>query len=183
MTFLDLLLPTLDVYSDVSLIVSWYYQGYYSYTLGYYNRYSGSANNAYQAFIVYAAMMTIPLMLNYLFMSYKWWTMENASDKKWSWILVLLQLWQQWNALKIIYKFFKKDIRAEEEKKRMLKELSSIEPFFESVPSILIMTCVWLHAHGSQSDLVDWYTRTIQYKGIHCESCSLYTTTLSSFDC
>ena len=50
MTFLDVLLPTLDVYGDVSLIVSWHNQGYNE----------------------YAAMMTIPLMLNYLFMSYKW---------------------------------------------------------------------------------------------------------------
>ena len=138
MTFLDVLLPTLDVYGDVSLIVSWHYQGYNE----------------------YAAMMTIPLMLNYLFMSYKWWSMENASNKKWSWVLVLLQLWQQWKALKIIYKIFKKDVRAGEEKKRMLKELSSIEPFFESVPSTLIMTCIWLY---SQAQMSDGYTNTIHY--------------------
>ena len=29
-----------------------------------------------------------------------------------------------------------------------MKELSSIEPFFESVPSILIMTCIWLHTNA-----------------------------------
>ena len=176
MTFLDLLLPTLDVYSDVSLIVSWYYQGYYSYTLGYYNKYQDSPNNAYRSFILYAFMMTIPLMLNYLFMSYKWWTMENASDKKWSWILVLLQLWQQWNALKIIYKIFKKDVRAREEKKRMLKELSSIEPFFESVPSTLIMTCIWLYA---KSDNSYWRALMGHYECIYCESANLYFMTLT----
>ena len=30
----------------------------------------------------------------------------------------------------------------------MMKELGSIEPFFESVPSVLIMTCIWLHGLG-----------------------------------
>ena len=60
----------------------------------------------------------------------------------------MLQLWQQWNAFKVMRLIYKKDDRAEEKKKRMLRELSSIEPFFESVPSILIMTCIWLHAGG-----------------------------------
>ena len=95
--------------------------------------------------------MTVPMVLNYLFTTYKWWSMEKASDKKWSWILVMLQLWQQWNALKVMKKIYKQDKRAEEKKKRVLRELSSIEPFFESVPSILIMTCIWLHVYATNS--------------------------------
>ena len=66
-------------------------------------------------------------------------------------MLVVLQLWQQWKALKIMYMFYKKDKCAEEKKKLMLKEVSSIEPFFESIPSILIMTCIWIHGIGSRS--------------------------------
>ena len=124
MGFFDVLLPTLDVYGDASLVIPWYYQEHY----------------------IYASLMTVPMLLNYLFTTYKWWSMEKASDKKWSWILVMLQLWQQWNALKVMRKIYKQDNRAEEKKKTMLRELSSIEPFFESVPSILIMTCIWLHA-------------------------------------
>ena len=124
MGFFDVVLPTLDVYGDASLVIPWYYQGHYA----------------------YASLMTVPMVLNYLFTTYKWWSMEKASDKKWSWVLVVLQLWQQWNAFKVMYKIYKKDDRAEEKKKRTLKELSSIEPFFESVPSILIMTGIWLYA-------------------------------------
>ena len=126
MGFFDVFLPTLDVYGDASLVIPWYYQGHYA----------------------YASLMTVPMVLNYLFTTYKWWAMEKASDKKWSWVLVMLQLWPQWNAFKVMRKIYKKDDRAEELKKRIKKELSSIEPFFESVPSILIMTCIWLHAGG-----------------------------------
>ena len=136
MGFFDVFLPTLDVYGDASLMIPWYYQGHY----------------------VYASLMTVPMVLNYLFTTYKWWSVEKASDKKWSWILVMLQLWQQWNALKVIRKIYKKDNRAEEQKKKMLRELSSIEPFFESVPSILIMTCIWMHAFD-----VDNYSHYIKY--------------------
>ena len=124
MGFFDVFLPTLDVYGDASLVIPWYYQGHYA----------------------YASLMTAPMILNYIFTAYKWWSMEKASDKKWSWVLVMLQLWQQWNAFKVMRLIYKKDDRAEEKKKRTLKELSSIEPFFESVPSILIMTGIWLYA-------------------------------------
>ena len=86
------------------------------------------------------------MVLNYVFTMYKWWSLEKRSDKKWSWILVLMQVWQQWRAMKIIYLFLKKDARAPKKKKVLLKELSSIESFFESVPAILIMTCIWVHA-------------------------------------
>ena len=125
MMFFDVFIPTLDVYGDASLVIPWYYKGHHLY---------------------YAAFMTIPMILNYLFTTYKWWSLEKTSDKKWSWILVTLQLWQQWRAIKIIYLLFKRNPRAHEKKKQMLKELSSIEPFLESMPAILIMSCIWIHA-------------------------------------
>ena len=127
MGFFNIFLPTLDVYGDASLIVSWFIRGH----------------------TVYAGLMTVPMAFNYVFTTYKWWSMEKekkSDSRKWSWVLLLFQVWQQWNALKVMIKLFKKDYRAEEKKNRMLKELSSIEPFFESVPSILIMTCIWLHS-------------------------------------
>ena len=127
MGFFDIFLPTFDVYGDASLILSWFTRGH----------------------PVYGALMCVPMAFNYVFTSYKWWSMEKKKEsRKWSWVLVLFQLWQQWNALKVMIKLSKKDDRAEEKKKRMLREVSSIEPFFESVPSILIMTCIWLHAGG-----------------------------------
>ena len=127
MTFFDIVLPTVDVYGDASLILSWFTRGH----------------------PVYGALMSVPMALNYIFTSYKWWSIEKKKEsRKWSWVLVMFQVWQQWNALKIIIKLSKQDDRAEEKKKRMLKEVSSIEPFLESVPSILVMTWICWHASG-----------------------------------
>ena len=123
---LNVVLPTIDVYTDASLVFDWFIRGH----------------------PVYAGMMTFPLALNYIFTTYKWWSMEKkkkSDSRKWSWVLVLLQVWQQWNSIKIIYRILNRDKCAEVKKKTILRELSSIEPFFEAVPSILIMTCIWLH--------------------------------------
>ena len=103
MCLFDVILPTLDVYGDASLIIPWLYRGHYK----------------------YAGLMTIPMILNYTFTVYKWWTIEKPSNRKWSWVLVVLQLWQQWRALKIIYMFYKKNKCAEEKKK--LEELAEAE--------------------------------------------------------
>ena len=132
MILFDVFLPTFDVYGDASLVIPWYNNGHH----------------------LYAMLMTIPMLLNYVCTSYKWWSLEKRPDKKWTWILVVLQLWQQWRAIKIIYLFFKKDARAQEKKKTMLKEISSIEPFSESVPAILIMTFIWVHADIELQTLV-----------------------------
>ena len=140
MIFFDVFLPTLDVYGDASLVIPWYYNGHY----------------------LYALFMTIPMILNYVFTSYKWWSLENKTDRKWSWILVVLQLWQQYRAIKIIYLLYKKDVRAHEKKKTMLKELSSIEPFYESVPAIIAMSFIWMHAiigaRGDPGHAIQLYT-------------------------
>ena len=145
MTFFDVILPTFDVYGDFSLILSWLIRGH----------------------PVYAGMMTVPMLLNYIFTSYKWWVMEKkkkSDSRKWSWILVLLQFWQQWNVLKVIVKLVKKDDQAEEKKKTMLRELSSIEPFMESMPSMLFMTCIWMHTDALYN------VRRYHNKHFHCSN-------------
>ena len=91
MLFFDVFLPTLDVYSDASLVLPWYYENHWKFAL----------------------MMSIPPLLNFGFTAYKWWSTEKKSEKKWTWVLVLLQLYQQWRALKVIYLIWKNDKRAE----------------------------------------------------------------------
>ena len=98
MTFFDIVLPTFDVYGDASLILSWLTMGH----------------------PVYAGMMCVPMALNYIFTSYKWWSIEKqkkSDSRKWSWVLVLFQVWQQWNASKVIYRIYKKDDRAQEKRR------------------------------------------------------------------
>ena len=122
----DVLLPIADVYGDVSLVIAWYLRGHY----------------------LYALAMAIPMFLNYIFSSYKWWSFEEWKHKWWSWILVVFQLWQPWRALKVIFLLYKKDDKAQAKKKEMMREVSSIEPFVESVPTVFIMTALWVHGLG-----------------------------------
>ena len=122
--FSSVFLPTFDVVCDLWLVIPWYLKGHYH----------------------YATLMTIPMVLNYPITIYKWCLLEKTSDRKWSWILVSLQLWQQWRMIKIIYLLLKKDARAQEKKKELLKQLSGIEPFFESVPALIILSCIVFHA-------------------------------------
>ena len=92
--------------------------------------------------------MTLPMLLNYTFTIYKWWSFEEPGNKWWSWMLVLLQLWQPWRALKVLFLLYKNDDHAQGKKKIMMREVASIEPFLESVPAVLIMTFLWIHGSG-----------------------------------
>ena len=133
MSFFEVVLPTVDVYSDASLVIPWYYAGHYK----------------------YAIAMSVPAVLNYAFSAYKWWSMEKKPEKKWTWALLLIQFWQQFRALKVIRLIYKQDPQASKKRQELMKEISSIEPFFESIPSIMIMTTIWLNAivgYGSYED-------------------------------
>ena len=122
----DVLLPITDVYGDTSLVIPWYLQGHYK----------------------FAILMTLPMLLNYIFTTYKWWSFEDSGNKWWSWMLVLLQLWQPWRAMKVMFLLYKNDDQAQAKKKVMLREVASIEPFLESVPAVFIMTFLWIHGSG-----------------------------------
>ena len=93
----DVGLPTLDVYSDLSLIIPWFIRGH----------------------VIYGWSMTVPLLLQFISTAYKWIKMEKPEDKKWSWILLLLQLWPQWRAIRIIRLLYRNDPRAVEKKKTL----------------------------------------------------------------
>ena len=71
---LDVALPSLDVYSDLSLIIGWLV--------------NIDAKN-------YALMMTVPVLLQFLSSIYKWYQIDDPKTKKWSWILVIFQCWPQ----------------------------------------------------------------------------------------
>ena len=124
----DVLLPIADVYGDASLVIPWYLEGHY----------------------MYAMAMTIPMLLNYIFTSFKWWSFEEKKHKWWSWILVLFQVWQPYKASKVMLLLYKNDDKAQNEKREMMRDLSSIEPFLESLPAVLIMTTLWVHGLGQK---------------------------------
>ena len=90
--------------------------------------------------------MTIPLILQFLFTVYKWFRLEKRENKRRSWPLLLLQCWPQWRAIKIMKLDAQNDKKAEMKKKELMREVISTEPFLEGLPSILVMTIIWVSA-------------------------------------
>ena len=71
---------------------------------------------------------------------------EKKAEKKWTWVLLLLQVWPQWRALRIAHLLYKGDKRAQLKKDTLVSEIRSIEPFLESVPTIMVMTMIMVQA-------------------------------------
>ena len=94
----DVGLPTLDVYSDLSLIIPWYINDH----------------------VIYAGAMTVPLLMQFLSSIFKWVRLEKTKDKRWSWIFLLLQVWPQLRALRWIRLVYKGHPRALQKKKKMM---------------------------------------------------------------
>ena len=126
---LDVALPSIDVYSDFSLIAGWIWRQHWT----------------------YAISMSVPLLLQFLATIYKWFKLEKRENKKWSWPLLLFQFWPQRRAIRVMNLDFKNDEKTEAKKKEMMREVTSSEPFLEAWPSIMIMTMIWLSSITDQS--------------------------------
>ena len=61
-------------------------------------------------------------------------------------VILLLQFWPQWRAIRIMRLDFKNDPKTENKKKELMREFTTTEPFLEAWPSIIIMTIIWLSA-------------------------------------
>ena len=95
--------------------------------------------------------MTVPVLLLFLSTIYKWIRLEKRENKKWSWVILLLQFWPQWRAIRVMRLDFKNDPRTDDKKKELMREVTTTEPFLEAWPSIIIMTMIWMYAdkkHG-----------------------------------
>ena len=120
----DVLLPTIDTTSDISLATSWYIEGH----------------------TAYATAMAVPPMINYCFAWYKWWSNDKIFRMKWSWIFVLTNFYHQMNAIRLMGSFRNNDQLDVKKKQKMLNEVSSLDPYLESAPSVMIMSMIWLSA-------------------------------------
>ena len=86
--------------------------------------------------------MTVPLLLQFVSTIYKWIKIEKREDKKWSWIFLILQLWPQLRAIRVIRLLYKNDPKANDQKEEFNSEVGCIEPFLEAWPSFIIMTII-----------------------------------------
>ena len=114
----DTFLPTVDSVSDLILILRWYTTGH----------------------VKYATAMAIPFLMNSCFNIYQWWKWDSKYEKRFTWILLIFQLWPVYRAIKLIIHLYKKTPNAQEEKMKFERQIVSLEPYLESVPSLFVMS-------------------------------------------
>ena len=120
LVILNIGLPTGDVFSDILTIITLY-----------------MSEHPY-----FATALLTPFLFNVVFTTFSWWRIDSNKEKKWTWILLLLQLWPQYRAMKIIFKIFKGDPSYVNEKNTLERDVSILEPFLESVPTVWITTVI-----------------------------------------
>ena len=121
---LDVVQPTVDVYTDLYLIIAWYRSHHWK----------------------YAISMTFPLLLHFSSTTYKWAQLEKNRNKRWTWIPLVLQFWPQWKALSIMKLDWKNDSNTEAKMKELKREVAPGEPFLEAFPSMMILLIIVLLA-------------------------------------
>ena len=114
---LDSVAPMVDQASDLALIIEWYSTEHFK----------------------FAAAMAIPFLMNVFSNIYHWWKWDSTNEKKYTWILLLLQLWPIYRAFKLVSNTYKKNPNAKKEKLKFEREIVSLEPFLEAVPSLIVM--------------------------------------------
>ena len=116
----NFLLPSWDVYSDIAL--AW-----------------KAASNYHPKF---AGALIALVLLNMVFTFSTWFKVEDGANKKWSWILVLLQCWPQYITAKIIVQIATGQEGWRKNKESLQRNVSSLEPYLESTPQMLIQTTI-----------------------------------------
>ena len=152
LSLLNIALPSVDVGSDIALLIKFYvgsrsnpyfheeykYDGY-----SYYN--DSIINLTNTSHYTWGTMMLVPFMLNYLLCWYVWATTDKK--KAFTWVPALLSFYPQYVALKIIYQIWWGDSKKGLQKKRHLeRDLIQLETFTEAVPSTLVMTVLMARA-------------------------------------
>ena len=95
-----------------------------------------------------ACTIGFPVVLNVLFQIWKFFTQDfDGKLEKWlSWIFVILTVWPQYQALKLLGSILcgKSKEEWKRKKEKYLKELYFIEPCIESIPQYFGKLCVWI---------------------------------------
>eukprot|EP00092_Neocalanus_flemingeri_P007382 GFUD01007970.1.p1 GENE.GFUD01007970.1~~GFUD01007970.1.p1 ORF type:complete len:198 (+),score=34.70 GFUD01007970.1:129-722(+) len=122
LVLLSVLMPSWDVYSDWGVTIQLFIYGD----------------------PLYAISMMVPQLSNILFTFFIWRKLEKKEAKRWSWILVITQCWPQFFAVRIAWMILKGNKAWRKEKKTFDSHIGTLEPYTESLPSVLILTAVWV---------------------------------------
>ena len=114
---LDAVLPTVDSVLDLIFILRWY-------TLGHVN---------------YASALAVPFIINSVFNIYQWWKLDTKIEKKFSWLLFVLQLWPAYKTINFILHLYYENRKKNEEKRKLKRQILLLEPYLESVPSLFVL--------------------------------------------
>ena len=121
---LNILLPSVDVFSDVALIGNLYL--------------TGSPH--------YASLLLMPFLLNYCLTWLTMWRLDRCRGL--SWLFAALSCYPQYMATSVIRLMWKEPKKALEKKRRLEREVAEMETFIEAVPSALVITFflsqIWL---------------------------------------
>ena len=112
---LNIALPTVDVYSDLYMVVKFIRSGHPR----------------------YGELLLVPFLLNYLFSWAAWYSLDKR--KQLTWMAAFISCYPQYCAARVVFLLWWGDARkAVEEKRRYEREVSEIEVFTEAVLSTLV---------------------------------------------
>jgi len=122
---LNIILPTVDIYSDLALVIQMFLSS--------------------EASI--GGILLVPFLLNYLLTWIVWWRIDKM--KKISFISTTLSCYPQFCAAKVIYAIFTNSGKTEAMKKELRRDVAELEVFVESVFSTLIITFLLMRGGGT----------------------------------
>ena len=157
---LNIFLPTLDTYTDISLVTK-LYNGAEGEN---YNRETGWEYGHFSR-PVYASVLLVPFLLNYVACWYTFY--REARYKKYTFIFPLLNLYPQFGkthyrdiwflhiniseASRIVYTLYKDPAKGRQIKKIFEQNIGLHEVFLEAVPTTLIITVIMVEASTEKS--------------------------------
>ena len=111
--------PTVDIWLDLSL-------AHTAFTTG-------------QGHPIWGSLLLAPFVVSFLVTLIFWIVYEKPQAKRWSWTLLLLQIWPQMKACNIIRLSYKDEAKSEKKEKNMIMgQLGNIESLFEAMPAFFI---------------------------------------------
>jgi len=128
MLVLNILLPTADTVTDIILVIK-LYRG-------------ADRGGHWENHLIMATAMLLPFLLNYVVCLITFFRKETY--RRFTFIFALLNIYPQFKAFKIIHLLWTDEENGKKKKKEFDQDIGLHETFLESVPSVFIMTVIWI---------------------------------------
>ena len=119
-TIFGIVLPTADIYGDINFSIRAFSSQHFR----------------------MGCLMLFPVLLNTAFNFYKWISanFDTETEKRFTWLLVVLNMWPQYQILKLLSSIFRGTSKNtwKPMQDKIKRQLSYIEPFVEAVPQFYV---------------------------------------------